>query len=152
MGLGMIADTWKSQHPGLQAGESGGQSEPQLTENSKLKVCGWGRVKVHLFRSPTQKSTSVEWLSGAGSEVAQFAFSVLLVPVLLSQIPSVHSLRSFQNLFDDSSCLPTPSLLFSFCCGLGPFQVFIIRGALGGSSLGCVHSVGPITAHALIPC
>lgn len=105
---------------------------------------------MHLFRSLTQKSNSVGRLSGAGSEVAQFAFLIFVVPVLLSQIPSVHSLRSFQILFD-SSYLPTPSLLFSFSGGLGPFQV-LLSGALGGSSLGCVHSVGPITAHALIPC
>lgn len=42
MGPGVIADTRKSQHPGLQEGESGVQSEPQLIENSKLKVFGVG--------------------------------------------------------------------------------------------------------------
>lgn len=123
MSPSVVADTWTRQHSRVESGRIRSSKPASGISTFKAYKASWVRVKMHLLR--------------------------LLASVLLSQIPSVHSLPSFQRWLD-TTYSPSPPLLFSLLHGLGPLQCIIVSGTLGGSRLGCVHSTGPITANTLI--
>lgn len=121
MGPSVVADAWTCQHSRVESRRIRSSKSASGTSTFKAYKASWVRAKMHL-------------LSVLGS-------------VLISQIPSIHSLPSFHR---DITYLPSPPVLFSSSRGLGPFQCIIVSGTLGGSRLRCVHSAGPITANTLI--